>query len=72
MQTWWSLKWQQMRANKHSYILMAPYMLLFAVFTVLPVLVSVVLSFTYFNMLEFPKFIGWQNYTRLFWRMMYS
>lgn len=51
---------------------MAPYMLLFAVFTVLPVLVSVVLSFTYFNMLEFPKFIGWQNYTRLFWRMMYS
>ncbi|MEI2395509.1 MULTISPECIES: carbohydrate ABC transporter permease [Paenibacillus] len=55
-----------MRANKHSYILMAPYMLLFAVFTVLPVLVSVVLSFTYFNMLEFPKFIGWQNYTRLF------
>ncbi|AIQ27646.1 ABC transporter permease [Paenibacillus sp. FSL P4-0081] len=66
MQTWWSLKWQQMRANKHSYILMAPYMLLFAVFTVLPVLVSVVLSFTYFNMLEFPKFIGWQNYTRLF------
>lgn len=66
MQTWWSLKWQQMRASKHSYILMAPYMLLFAVFTVLPVLVSVVLSFTYFNMLEFPKFIGWQNYTRLF------
>jgi multiple sugar transport system permease protein len=66
VQTWWSLKWQQMRANKHSYILMAPYMLLFAVFTVLPVLVSVVLSFTYFNMLEFPKFIGWQNYTRLF------
>lgn len=66
MQNWWSLKWQEMRANKHSYILMAPYMILFAVFTVLPVLVSIVLSFTYFNMLEFPKFIGWQNYTRLF------
>ncbi|AIQ16032.1 ABC transporter permease [Paenibacillus sp. FSL H7-0357] len=66
MQNWWSLKWREMRANKHSYILMAPYMILFAVFTVLPVLVSIVLSFTYFNMLEFPKFIGWQNYTRLF------
>lgn len=66
MQNWWSLKWQEMRANKHSYFLMAPYMILFAVFTVLPVLVSIVLSFTYFNMLEFPKFIGWQNYTRLF------
>ncbi|MEK5447818.1 MULTISPECIES: carbohydrate ABC transporter permease [Paenibacillus] len=66
MQSWWSLKWHEIRANKHSYFLMAPYMILFAVFTVLPVLVSIVLSFTYFNMLEFPKFIGWQNYTRLF------
>ncbi|WP_342564368.1 sugar ABC transporter permease [Paenibacillus sp. FSL R7-0345] len=66
MQNWWSLKWHEIRANKHSYFLMAPYMILFAVFTVLPVLVSIVLSFTYFNMLEFPKFIGWQNYTRLF------
>lgn len=66
MQNWWSLKLREVRANKHSYILMAPYMVLFAVFTVLPVLVSVVLSFSYFNMLEFPKFIGWQNYTRLF------
>ncbi|NBC68455.1 ABC transporter permease subunit [Paenibacillus sacheonensis] len=45
---------------------MSPYMLLFAVFTVLPVIMSVVISFTYFNMLEFPRFIGWQNYSRLF------
>ncbi|RCW45493.1 carbohydrate ABC transporter membrane protein 1 (CUT1 family) [Paenibacillus prosopidis] len=66
MQNWWSLKLREMKANKHSYILLAPYMVLFAVFTVLPVLISIVLSFTYFNMLEFPKFIGWQNYTRLF------
>ncbi|MGM0881323.1 MAG: carbohydrate ABC transporter permease [Bacillota bacterium] len=66
VQNWWSLKLREMKANKHSYILLAPYMVLFAVFTVLPVLISIVLSFTYFNMLEFPKFIGWQNYTRLF------
>lgn len=66
MQNWWSLKLREMKANKHSYILLAPYMVLFAVFTVLPVLISIVLSFTYFNMLEIPKFIGWQNYTRLF------
>ncbi|MGG1633165.1 carbohydrate ABC transporter permease [Paenibacillus sp. NRS-1760] len=66
MQNWWNLKLREVKANKHSYILLAPYMVLFAVFTVLPVLVSVVLSFTYFNMLEFPKFVGWQNYTRLF------
>lgn len=66
MQNWWSLKLREVKANKHSYILLAPYMLLFALFTVLPVVISIVLSFTYFNMLEFPRFIGWQNYTRLF------
>jgi len=66
VQNWWSLKLREVRAGKHSYILLAPYMVLFAVFTVLPVVISIVLSFTYFNMLEFPKFIGWQNYTRLF------
>ena len=41
-------------------------MFLFAVFTVIPVLLSIVLSFTYFNMLEFPTWIGWSNYIRLF------
>ena len=66
MPNWWSLKLREARAHKQSYILLAPYMILFSVFTVLPVLVSIVLSFTYFNMLEFPKFIGWQNYARLF------
>lgn len=45
---------------------MAPFMILFGLFTVLPVAMSLLISFTYFNMLEFPKFIGWQNYSRLF------
>ncbi|WP_245585851.1 carbohydrate ABC transporter permease [Paenibacillus pinihumi] len=55
-----------MRRQKHSYILLAPYYLLFCMFTVIPVILSLVISFTYFNMLEFPRWIGWQNYTRLF------
>lgn len=63
---WWAVQRQEIKNNKHSYVLMAPYMLLFATFTVLPVVMSLVISFTYFNMLEFPKFIGWQNYARLF------
>lgn len=61
-----SLLWQQIKAARHSYFLMAPYMALFFLFTVVPVVISILLSFTYFNMLEFPKFIGWQNYVRLF------
>ncbi|MCM3173075.1 MULTISPECIES: carbohydrate ABC transporter permease [Paenibacillus] len=66
MKSWWSWKLQEMKASKHSYVLLAPYMILFTMFTVIPVVISIILSFTYFNMLEFPKFIGWQNYTRLF------
>lgn len=65
-ETWWEIKMKSIKANKHAYIMMAPYMLLFALFTVLPVIMSIIISFSYFNMLEFPKFIGWQNYSRLF------
>ena len=43
-----------------------PYMILFFLFTVLPVLMSVVLSFTYFNMMQFPTFVFMDNYIRLF------
>ena len=66
MKSWWGWKLQEMKASKHSYVLLAPYMILFTMFTVIPVVISIILSFTYFNMLEFPRFIGWQNYTRLF------
>lgn len=52
--------------SKASYIMCAPYFILFFLFTVLPVLTSIVLSFTYFNMLEAPTFIGWDNYIKLF------
>lgn len=46
--------------------MLAPYFILFFFFTVLPVLISVGLSFTSFNVLEPPKFILWDNYIRLF------
>jgi multiple sugar transport system permease protein len=55
-----------MRFHKESYILMAPYFVLFFMFTILPVVASVVLSFTNFNVLETPQFVGWDNYLRLF------
>ena len=34
--------------------------------TVIPVLASIVLSFTYFNLFNFPQFIGLTNYVNLF------
>jgi multiple sugar transport system permease protein len=57
---------KQIKLNKHSYILLAPYFLIFFTFTVLPVVMSLALSFTNFNMLEFPRWTGWDNYVRLF------
>ena len=51
--------------NRASYMLMAPYFILFFLFTVVPVLMSIYLSFTYFNMLEAPRLIGWTNYVKL-------
>lgn len=56
----------QIKKNRASYAMMAPYFILFFFFTVLPVLMSMVLSFTDFNMLEVPNFVGWRNYVKLF------
>lgn len=43
-----------------------PYLSLFLVFTVLPVLISIFFSFTSFNALEMPSFVGMENYIRMF------
>lgn len=55
-----------MKKEKISYLMLAPYFILFFLFTVLPVALSIGLSFTHFNMLEMPVFIGWDNYVKLF------
>ena len=48
-----------------DYLFMLPYLIIFFTFTVLPILVAVVLSFTYFNVLETPSFTGLSNYITL-------
>lgn len=58
--------WGQIKQYRQSYLLIAPFFILFTLFTVLPVVASIILSFTNFNVLEFPEFIGWDNYLRLF------
>ncbi len=66
----WSKRGGRLRREifikRQYYYLVAPYVILFFVFTVLPVVISLVLSFTNFNLLEFPDFVGWTNYMRLF------
>ncbi len=58
--------WYQVKKSRASYIMLAPYFILFFFFTVLPVLMAVGFSFTYYNMLEMPQFVGWKNYIKLF------
>lgn len=57
---------KKMKKYKTGYLMMTPYFVLFFLFTVLPVVASMGLSFTTFNMLELPKFCGWDNYLKLF------
>ena len=58
--------WKEMKKNKTAYIMVAPFMILFLVFTVFPVGLSILLSFTDFNMLQMPHWVGGSNYIRLF------
>nr|WP_208414773.1 sugar ABC transporter permease [Paenibacillus castaneae] len=58
--------WQEVKRHKVSYLFLAPFLILFTLFTIVPVVTSVVLSFTYYNILEAPKFIGLSNYRLLF------
>ena len=55
-----------MNRNRIGYFMLAPFMILFTLFTVIPVVLSLVLSFTNFNMIEFPKFVFMQNYVTIF------
>lgn len=57
---------KEMRKNTDKYLMLLPFLILFTIFTVLPVMASIVLSFTDFNMLQMPTFNGLDNYVRMF------
>lgn len=57
---------REIRKNWQNYALMAPFLILFALFTLIPILYSVVISFTNFNIFTPPVFVGWDNYLRMF------
>ena len=54
------------RTHGIYYLFVAPFLLLFSVFVIVPVLMSIGYGFTYYNMLEPAKFLGAANYIRLF------
>lgn len=58
--------WLDMKKHRTLYLFLAPFALVFAVFVLAPVVISIFFSFTYFNVLEPARFIGFQNYLNLF------
>ena len=62
----WQWTWKEMKRNWVAYLMVAPYMLIFTCFTVLPVVLSIIISFTDFNLLQLPSFVFVDNYVRLF------
>ena len=52
--------------ERSCYLMVAPFLTAFFIFTVIPVIAAIVLSFTDFNMLQTPNFVGFDNYKTLF------
>ncbi|MFV0343286.1 MAG: carbohydrate ABC transporter permease [Anaerocolumna sp.] len=51
--------------NKQAYLFLGPYLLLFVLFIIIPIIIAIALSFTNFNTLEKPDFVGFLNYINL-------
>ena len=54
------------KGNRTSVIFLFPYVTLFFIFIILPILVAIFLSFTYYNGISKPEFVGLDNYIYLF------
>lgn len=54
------------KRSKTCYLFLLPYAVIFTLFYIVPVVMSICLSFTYYNVLEAPSFVGLRNYVDLF------
>lgn len=59
-------RWNSVRNDLIAYGFMAPYLLLFVVFLLLPAAVGVYASFTKWGIVGQPKWVGLKNYNKLF------
>ncbi len=60
-----SLRAQARQGYAIHYLMMSPFLLTFFTFTILPIVASIVLAFTDFNMVQIPSFVGADNFVRL-------
>jgi multiple sugar transport system permease protein len=67
--------WRERREALNAYVFMSPVILGLLIFTLGPIIASLFLSFTNYNLLNDPKWIGVDNYVkmygeRLFWQSL--
>ena len=58
--------WSRIWRGRQNYMLLFPFLVFFFIFTLLPVLLSIVLGFTNYDMISSPTFVGFSNYMRMF------
>lgn len=56
----------QIKKNRECYFMLAPFMIFFLIFTVIPVVMSLPISFTDFDVISYPEFVGLSNFYTLF------
>ena len=61
------IDWAVKRVNHPAWFI-TPYVILFVTFIIIPVIIAIGLSFTYFNTIETPSWIGLKNYIDLLTR----
>jgi len=54
------------KKNRECYFMLAPFMIFFLIFTVIPVVMSLPISFTDFDVISYPEFVGLSNFYTLF------
>lgn len=54
------------RKNAPLYLMLVPFMVLFFTFTILPVLMATFTSFTHYDVIQPHRFVGLENFRRLF------
>lgn len=57
---------REMVKARTNYFFLLPFLVIFLLFYIVPVVISMILSFTQYNIFEAPVFIGLQNYINLF------
>lgn len=58
--------WSKMKKYRSEYLFFLPFGIIFLLFYIVPVAISIFLSFTHYNVFEKPEFTGLQNYINLF------